>query len=191
MAFSDGKTEYTEQLIDQRRVVKVTTGGRVSSYSVLMIVFNSKNNEIGWDTATASEASIAKKKAARKGLKYMLKVNTRGGRTLPHPIQVKYGSSVILLKPASPGRGIVAGGALRTILEAIGLQDVVAKIICSGNKNTTVRCTMKAFASLRSLTMVANSRSKNIRDILPQKNDKNKRSKGIPSIVENRPINEK
>lgn len=185
MAFSDGKSEYVEQLIDQRRVVKVTTGGRVSSYSVLMIVSNSKNNEIGWDTATASEASIAKKKAARKGLKYILKVNTRGGRTLPHPIQIKYGSSVILLKPAAPGRGIVAGGALRTMLEAIGLQDVVAKIIKSGNKNATVRCVMKAFSSLRSLTMVANSRSRNIRDILPHKTEKGNRHKSNESNIDN------
>ncbi len=170
MATSENKSTFFEYTISVRRVVKVTTGGRVSSYSVLVLVA-SPDGQFGWGTGSALELFGAKKKAVNIAKKNIVKVNTRAGRTIPHTIEQKFGATKIIIKPASPGTGIVAGGAVRSILESIGLKDVVAKIIGSGNKYTTLLCTAKALSQLRSLRTIASSRSKNVKDIIPHKQE--------------------
>lgn len=161
----ENKSNFFEYTISVRRVVKVTTGGRVSSYSVLVLVA-SPDGQFGWGTGSALELFGAKKKALNRAKKNIMKVNTRSGRTVPHMVLEKFGATTVLIRPAAPGTGIVAGGAVRSVLEAIGLKDVVAKIIGSGNKYTTLLCTAKALSKLRSIRAIASSRSKNVKDII-------------------------
>lgn len=170
MAAPENKSNFFEYTISVRRVVKVTTGGRVSSYSVLVLVA-SPDGQFGWGTGSALELFGAKKKALNRAKKNITKVNTRSGRTIPHLVLEKFGATTVLIRPAAPGTGIVAGGAVRSVLESIGLKDVVAKIIGSGNKYTTLLCTAKALSKLRSLRTIAGSRSKNIKDIIPSKQE--------------------
>ena len=171
MASTENKSNFFEYTLSVRRVVKVTTGGRVSSYSVLVLVA-SPDGQFGWGTGSALELFGAKKKAINQAKKNIMKVNTRAGRTIPHMVEDKFGPTRVIIRPAAPGTGIVAGGAVRSVLEAIGLKDVVAKIIGSGNKHTTLLCTAKALAQLRSLRTIASSRSKTVKDIIPQKQEK-------------------
>ena len=166
----ENKTNFFEYTISVRRVVKVTTGGRVSSYSVLVLVA-SPDGQFGWGTGGGMELFSAKKKAVNRAKKNIIKVNTRAGRTIPHMVIEKFGATTVMIKPAAPGTGVVAGGAVRLVLEAIGLKDVVAKIIGSGNKYTSLLCTAKALSSLRSLRTIANSRSKSVKDLLPSKQE--------------------
>jgi small subunit ribosomal protein S5 len=167
------KSSFFEYTLDVRRVVTVKTGGRESSYSVLMLVA-SPDGQFGWGTGTGAELFNAKKKALNKAKKNIIKVNTRAGRTIPHYVSESFGSTNVIIRPAAPGTGIVAGGAVRSILEAIGLKDVVAKIIGSGNKHTVLLSVVKALSSLRSLRTIANSRSKNVKDILPKRSEEEK-----------------
>jgi small subunit ribosomal protein S5 len=164
MATPENKSNFFEYTIDVRRVVKVTTGGRVSSYSVLVSVA-SPDGQFGWGTGSALELFGAKKKALSRAKKNITKVNPRSARTIPHSVSAKFGATTVIVKPASPGTGIVAGGTVRSLLEAIGLKDVVAKIIGSGNKYTTLLCVAKALGELGSLRAIANSRLKTIKDI--------------------------
>lgn len=180
MAASENKSNFFEYTISVRRVVKVTTGGRVSSYSVLVLVA-SPDGQFGWGTGGGLELFGAKKKAINRARKNIIKVNTRAGRTIPHLVQEKFGATSVLIRPAAPGTGIVAGGAVRSILESIGLKDVVAKIIGSGNKYTTLLCTAKALSKLRSLRTIANSRSKTIKDIIPTKQQEESKEQEIAS----------
>jgi small subunit ribosomal protein S5 len=173
MATPENKSNFFEYTLSVRRVVKVTTGGRVSSYSVLVLVA-SPDGQFGWGTGSALELFGAKKKAINRAKKNITKVNTRAGRTIPHMVEEKFGATSIIIRPAAPGTGIVAGGTVRSVLEAIGLKDVVAKIIGSGNKYTTLLCTAKALTKLRSLRTIANSRSKAVKDIIPSKQDEAK-----------------
>jgi small subunit ribosomal protein S5 len=170
MATPENKSNFFEYTLSVRRVVKVTTGGRVSSYSVLVLVA-SPDGQFGWGTGSALELFGAKKKALNRAKKSITKVNTRAGRTIPHMVQEKFGATSVIIRPAAPGTGIVAGGTVRSVLEAIGLKDVVAKIIGSGNKYTTLLCTAKALSQLRSLRTIANSRSKSVKDIIPAREE--------------------
>ena len=172
MAASENKTNFFEYTVSVRRVVAVTTGGRVSSYSVLVLVA-SQDGQFGWGTGSAMELFGAKKKAINRAKKNISKVTTRAGRTIPHEIQEKFGATTVLMRPAVPGTGIVAGGTVRLILESIGLKDVVAKIIGSGNKYTTLLCAAKALSKLCSVRSIANSRSKSVKEIIPPQINRN------------------
>lgn len=168
MAAPENKSNFFEYTVSVRRVVKVTTGGRMSSYSVLVLI-GSPDGQFGWGTGSALELFGAKKKALNRAKKNITKVNTRGGRTIPHFVSGSFGATNVIIRPAAPGTGIVAGGAVRLLLEAIGLKDIVAKIIGSGNKYTCLLSAAIALSKLRSVRMIANARSKAVKDILPQK----------------------
>ncbi|MFT4967786.1 MAG: small subunit ribosomal protein S5 [Candidatus Deianiraeaceae bacterium] len=159
------KTSFYDTIIDIRRVVKVVKGGRIFSFSVLAIIGNKKGS-YGIGKGKALDITQAKKKAISMARNNVIKINLRAGRTLHHTVTGKFGASKVILRPSQPGTGVVAGGAVRALLESIGVQDVVTKIIGSANPHTTLLATAEALSQTQSLRSIALLRSKSIKDIV-------------------------
>ncbi|NTV22393.1 MAG: 30S ribosomal protein S5 [Candidatus Yonathbacteria bacterium] len=141
------RSEYDQKIIDTRRVTRVVSGGRRFSFSIT-IVIGDKKGSVGVGIGKAGDTALAIEKATRDAKKNMIKVKRTKEDSIPHAIESKVGSARLTLKPA-PGRGIVAGSSVRTVLEMAGLKDVGAKIYSrSKNKLGIARATVKALAEL-------------------------------------------
>jgi len=139
--------DLSEKLVSLNRVTKVVKGGKRLRFRALVVVGDG-NGHVGFGLGKAKEVPEAIRKAgviARKGL---YKV-TMSGTTIPHEVLAKSGAAKVLLKPASPGTGVIAGGSVRSVLEAAGIKDVLSKSIGSSNPVNVVRATVLALASLR------------------------------------------
>jgi len=142
------KTEYEQKLLDVARVVRVVAGGRRFRFRVVMVIGNQKG-EVGLGVAKGQDVSLAVEKATAKAKKHLIKIPLLKG-TIPHQVEAKYSSAKVLLKPGRPGRGIVAGGAVRVICNLAGIGNISAKIIGrTGNKLNNAQATIKALKSLR------------------------------------------
>jgi small subunit ribosomal protein S5 len=159
------KSIFFETIVDVRRVTKVVSGGRIFSFSVLAVV-GDKNGSFGYGTGKSIDITEAKRKAINSAKKNITKVPLRSGRTVHHTLTAKYGATSIIIRPAVPGTGIVAGGSARVLFEAIGMTDVVAKIIGSSNKHTSLHAAIKALTSVSSLRSIAQLRSVRVSDIV-------------------------
>ena len=141
------KSEFLQKVIIIRRVTLVMAGGRRFSFSVAMVI-GDKKGRVGVGTGKASDTALAIEKAVRSARKNMVKVNMKEDMNITHDIDAKYGASVIQVRPA-PGRGLVAGSSVRTVLELAGVTDVTAKIFSrSKNKLNNARATIKALQTL-------------------------------------------
>ena len=156
---------FFETIIDIRRVVKVVKGGRIFSFSVLAIIGN-KKGVYGIGKGKALDITQAKKKAIAMARNNVVKVNLRAGRTIHHTSLGKFSATSVVLRPSTPGTGVVAGGAVRALLEAIGVHDIVTKVIGSSNPYTTILATADALAKTSSLRNIATLRSKSVKDII-------------------------
>ncbi len=142
------KAEYEQKLLDVARVVRVVAGGRRFRFRVVMVIGNQKG-EVGLGVAKGQDVSLAVEKATAKAKKHLIKIPLLKG-TIPHQVGAKYGSAKVLLKPGRPGRGIVAGGAVRVICNLAGIGNISAKIIGrTGNKFNNAQATIKALKSLK------------------------------------------
>ena len=139
-----------------RRVTKVTKGGRAFGFSAIVVVGN-ENGVVGHGLGKAKEVTGAIAKAIDDAKKNLVKVPIING-TIPHQQEGKFGGSQVFLKPASNGTGVIAGGAMRAVLESVGIHDVLAKSKGSSNPNNVVRATVSALAELRDAHTVANHR---------------------------------
>lgn len=157
-------TELLEFLVDVSRNTKVHRGGRRFSFSTLVVVGN-KNGRIGYGYGKASEVMEAKAKAASEAKRKMVLIPLKHGRTLYHEIEAKFCSSKVLLKPASPGKGIIAGGPLRMMFYALGISDVVAKSIGSRNPKNVLKAAFVGLSLIKSPRSIAHHRRKTIQDI--------------------------
>jgi small subunit ribosomal protein S5 len=157
-------SEFAEILLNVRRVAKVIKGGRRFAFSALVVV-GDRNGSVGIALGKGREVSVAISKAFRKARKCMVLI-PRNGTTVPFTVTAQYGSSKVMLRAASQGTGVIAGGAVRSIMEAAGIKDVLAKALGSSNSQNVAKATMAAFRSLRSATDLARLRGKSVTQII-------------------------
>jgi small subunit ribosomal protein S5 len=144
---SINRDDFEEAIVNIGRVTKVVKGGRRFRFTALVVV-GDKNGTIGVGTGKAKEVPDAIKKALDDAFKSLVKVNLNGS-TINHDIEHKYNASRILLKPASEGTGLIAGGAARPVLELAGITDIIAKSLGSNNPNNLVAATVQALARIK------------------------------------------
>lgn len=142
------REEFEEVIVNIGRVTKVVKGGRRFRFTALVVVGN-KNGLVGFGFGKAKEVPDAIKKAVDDAFKNIIKVDMRGS-TIAHDIEVKYNASRVLLKPASEGTGVIAGGSTRPVLELAGIKDILTKSLGSNNSSNVVRATIKALSMLKS-----------------------------------------
>ena len=151
------ETELKEKLVQLNRVAKVTKGGRTFSFAAIVVVGDG-NGTVGHGLGKARDVSEAITKAVDDAKKNLIKVPIYKG-TIPHAIKGKYKAGKVLIKPASDGTGVIAGGAMRAVLESAGVQNVLAKSQGSPNPHNVVKATISALANLRDPQMVARTRN--------------------------------
>ena len=165
MAFEDTKTTdgYQEKLVSVTRTAKVVKGGRVFGFAVLVVIGDGKS-KVGYGRGKAREVPIAIQKAMEQARKNMVSISLAGG-TIHHEITSDYGASKVFMKPASAGTGIIAGGAMRAVLEVLGVHDILAKSIGSTNPSNIVRATISALTNIGTPDYVAAKRGKTVEQL--------------------------
>jgi len=159
------ETQYEERTIKVNRVAKVVKGGRRFSFAALMVVGDG-NGKVGLGYGKAKEAGLAVQKGIEEARKNLFDVPLAGS-TIVHPIIGESGAGRVLLKPASKGTGVIAGGAVRAVVEAAGVRDILAKVHGSTNPVNVTRATLNALKSLRSVEELSRQRGVPLRLVVP------------------------
>jgi small subunit ribosomal protein S5 len=153
---NQGESEVKEKLVNLSRVAKVTKGGRTFSFSALVVVGDG-NGSVGHGLGKALDVSESIQKAVQDAKKNMVRVSLHKG-TVPHEQKGKYGAGKVLIKPAADGTGVIAGGAMRAVLEMAGVHNVLAKSQGSSNPHNVVKATIDALSKMRSAKEIAKHR---------------------------------
>ncbi len=164
MAKIEQNEGLVEKLIEVNRVAKTVKGGRVMSFTALTVVGDGKG-KVGFGRGKAREVPLAIQKALEAARRNMIKVDLNG-TTLQHPVNATHGASRVYMQPASQGTGIIAGGAMRAVLEVAGVQNVLAKCYGSTNSANVVRATFNGLKNMTSAEQVAAKRGKTVEEIL-------------------------
>jgi len=158
-------SEFVEKLVSINRVAKVVKGGRRFGFAALVVVGDSKGR-VGYGSGKAREVPEAIRKATEQARRSLIRVPLREGRTFHHDIIGRYGAGEVVVRAAKPGTGIIAGGPMRAIFEALGIQDVVAKSVGTSNPHNMIKATFHALAHSTSPRSVAARRGRKVSDIL-------------------------
>ncbi len=156
--------EFFDAVVSVRRVTKVTKGGKRFSFSAFVISGDQKGN-IGIAVGKSKEVSSAIAKATTKARKSMIAVTLRD-TTIPYNVKGHHGSSTVIIRSAYKGTGVIAGGPLRPVMDALGVKDVLAKSLGSGNQINVVKATLNALAKLRSVREIAHFRGKTVEQVI-------------------------
>lgn len=162
--FEREPSEYIEKVVATNRVSKTVKGGRVMKFSALMVVGDGKG-KVGFGLGKAAEVPEAIRKGIEDAKKNMITVSLSGS-TIPHEIIGEAGAGRVLMKPAAPGTGVIAGGPVRAVLEAAGIKDIRTKCLRSNNPQNVVKATMQGLESLRGPEQVAAIRGKSVEEIV-------------------------
>jgi small subunit ribosomal protein S5 len=155
--------EFKDRLVSIQRVTKVTKGGRTFSFSAIVVVGN-ENGVVGYGLGKAKEVTTAISKGIDDAKKHLIQVPVHKG-TIPHAQEGKYSGALVLIKPAANGTGVIAGGAMRAVLESVGVTDVLAKSKGSSNPHSVVKATIDALTKLRDPFTVAQQRGVNLEKV--------------------------
>ena len=156
--------ELTERVVAINRVSKTVKGGRIYKFAALVVVGDG-NGTIGFGIGKAGEVPDAIRKGIEDAKKNLVKIALRG-TTIPHEVIGAYGAGRVLLKPAAPGTGVIAGGAVRAVVETAGIKDIRTKALRSNNPCNVVRATFQGLMSLRTAEQVAAVRGKSVKEII-------------------------
>ena len=162
--FEREPSEFVEKLVSLNRVSKTVKGGRVMKFAALMVVGDEKGR-VGFGTGKAAEVPEAIRKGIEDAKKNMITVSLSGS-TIPHEIIGEAGAGRVLMKPAAPGTGVIAGGPVRAVLEAAGIKDIRTKCLRSNNANNVVGAAFEGLKAMRSPEQVAKIRGKSVEEII-------------------------
>ena len=160
----EAPSEFIEKVVSLNRVSKTVKGGRVAKFAALCVVGDGKGR-VGFGMGKASEVSEAIRKGLEDAKKNICTV-TLTGTTIPHEVTGEFGAGRVLLKPAAPGTGVIAGGAVRAVVEAAGIKDIRTKCLRSNNPNNVVGAAFEGLRAMRSAEQVAKIRGKSVEDII-------------------------
>ncbi len=161
---SDKKNNFVDYVVNINRVTKVTKGGKRFSFSAL-VISGDQEGKVGIGLGKGREVSLAVTKATKKAREQMINVQLRKN-TIPYDVSGKHGASRVVIRSASKGTGVIAGGPVRSIMEALGIKDVLAKSLGSSNKQNVVKATLNALAKLRSAHHLAKLRGKTVKELV-------------------------
>ena len=156
--------EYIENVVAINRVSKTVKGGRIMKFSALVVVGDGKGR-VGFGNGKSNEVPDAIRKGLEDAKKHMITISLKGS-TIPHEVIGKFGAGEVLMKPAAPGTGVIAGGAVRAVVEAAGIKDIRTKALRSNNPCNVVNATMVGLSQLRSAEEAAAIRGKSAKEIL-------------------------
>ena len=162
--FEREQSEYIEKVVSLNRVSKTVKGGRVMKFAALMVVGDEKGR-VGFGTGKAAEVPEAIRKGIEDAKKNMITVSL-AGTSIPHEVIGEFGAGRVLMKPAAPGTGVIAGGPVRAVMEAVGIKDIRTKCLRSNNPQNVVSATFEGLKSLRSPEEVARIRGKSVEEIV-------------------------
>ena len=162
--------EFSERLVTINRVAKVVKGGRRFGFAAIMIVGDNKGR-VGYGTGKAKEVPEAVRKATEDAKTKMVRVHLKDKRTLHHDVIGRFGAGKVILRSASPGTGIIAGGPMRALFESLGIKDVVAKSTGTSNPHNMLKATFDAFKKSESPKSIASKRSKKVSEVINSKQD--------------------
>lgn len=164
------EVELIERLVGINRVAKVVKGGRRFGFAALMVVGDGRGR-VGVGSGKAREVPEAIQKATMQAKRNLIRVPLREGRTLHHDVKARFGAGKVIMRSAEPGTGIIAGGPLRAVFEALGIQDIVAKSVGSANPYNMVKAALSALEKMESPRMVAARRNKRVGEIVGRKSE--------------------